>query len=359
MPAFLQMTMSNPAAIAEVGTALASAAQGFTATGQSFQQGMTTALATWQGQTKDRAEAVTDRFVKGVGGMASTVREAATTAEGGGGALQELVLQLRAGVMEAQGVGFVMLPGGQVFPGPAHYSQAAAAGPGAPAVLEVYFAAARLWTMYFMALVDVATVQDQVTAQAIQSIVIQLDSQLPFRSSIRAPQWFGGQNMLENNQLRGALANELNEINAIADGGQPIITELRMNRTPGDPYHMRIDRLNLDMNGDLVADEVKSGAASASPNQLDILPRMRYGGPEVGGEGAAPYLRQGDVLQPSQMTARVERWDVDSMPESARDAIYRNRYSVQDILNGRAGNQARDELSDWMNNSAVRHRRTL
>jgi hypothetical protein len=59
------------------------------------------------------------------------------------------------------------------------------------------------------------------------------------------------------------------------------------------------------------------------------------------------------------MSVRVDRWDVDSMPQSARDAIYRNNHSVQDILNGRAGNQARDELTGWMNNPAVRHRRIL
>jgi hypothetical protein len=359
MPAFLQMTMSNPAAIAEVGTALASAAQGFTTTGQGFRQGMATALTTWQGQTKDRAEAVTGRFVDGAGGMASTVREASTAAEGGGGALQELVLQLRAGVMEAQSVGFVVLPVGQVFPGPAHYAEASAAGPGAPAVLEAYIAVARVWTTYFQSLVDVATVQDQVTARAIQGIVLQLDSQLPFRSSIRAPRWFGGRSVLENNQLRGALANELNGIDTIAGGRREIATELPIHRAPGDPYHMRVDRLHLDMNGDLVADEVKSGAASPSPNQRDILPRLPYGGPEVGGDGAAPYLRQGDVVRPGQMSVRVDRWDVDSMPQSARDAIYRNNHSVQDILNGRAGNQARDELTGWMNNPAVRHRRIL
>jgi hypothetical protein len=359
MPAFIQLIVSNPAALAQAGTALQSAAQGFTATGQAFRQGMTTALANWQGNTRNRANAATERFVGGVGGMATTVREASATVDQGGAALQELVLQLRAGISTAQGAGFVVIPVGQVFPGPPHYAEAAAAGPGAPAVLQAYFAIARIWTTYFQMIVNVATLQDQVTARAIEGIVIQLDSQLPFRSSMRAPQWFGGSNTLQNNQVRGELGNQLNGTSLSLNGDQELGTEMILLREPGDPYHMRADRITLDADGGTHVYEAKTGGAEPTANQRDILPRLRYGGPEVGSDGMAPHLPQGSVIRPGQVSTHVERWDVDSLPDSTRDAIYRHQYSIPDILNGRAGPQARDELSRWMSNPAVRHRRTL
>jgi uncharacterized protein YukE len=360
VPAFIQLIVSNPGAVAQTGGALQSAAQGFTATGQAFRQGMTTALANWQGNTRNRADAVTDRFVTGTSRMAGTVRQAAAAVEEGGTALQELVLQLRAGISSAQGAGFLVIPVGQVFPGPPHYAQAAAAGPGAPAVLQMFFAIARMWTMYFQTIVNVATVQDEVTARAIGGIVMHLDALLPFRSSVRAPQWFGGSNQRENNRLRGELGEELNLIHDRLRRRQQLGTQVRIRRAPGDPLHTRADRTfeNLD-DGALEAVEVKAGASRPQPRQVEILPGVRYGGQQMGDDGMAPHLRHGDVIQPGQVTARTQRWDVDALPESTRNAIYYQRHSLQDILNGRAGPEARDELTRWIRDPRNRRERTL
>jgi hypothetical protein len=360
LPAFFQLFASNPGALAQAGTALQSAAQGFTATGQAFRQGMTAALANWQGNTRNRANAVTDRFVTGTSRMASTVRGASTAVEEGGAALQELVLQLRAGISSAQGAGFLVLPIGQVFPGPPHYAQAAAAGPGAPAVLEMFFAIARMWTMYFQAIVNVATMQDQATARALGGIVMQLDALLPFRSSIRAPQWFGGSNTNENNRIRGDLANQLNAIHARLNGRRELGTEVPIHRAPGHPDHTRADRTLEDLgDGTLSAVEIKGGGSRPTPRQVEILPGVRYGGQQMGSDGMAPHLRDGDVIRPGQVTAQTQRWDVDALPESTRDAVYQYGYGLDDILNGRAGPQARDELARWVRDPRFRRDRNV
>jgi hypothetical protein len=353
--------MSNPGALAQSGGALQSAAQGFTATGQAFRQGMATALASWQGTTRNRANAVTDRFVRGTGSMAGRVRGAAAAVEEGGTALQELVLQLRAGMSSAQGAGFLVVPIGQVFPGPPHYAQAAAAGPGAPAVLEMFFAIARMWTMYFQAVANAATVQDQVTATAIGGIVMELDALLPFRSSMRAPQWFGrGLDLNQNNRLRGQLGEELNLLYARLHRQQELGTQVRIHRAPGVPDHTRADRTLEDLDdGTLAAVEVKAGASRPQPRQVEILPGVRYGGQQMGDDGMLPHLRQGDVIQPGQVIPRTQRWDVDSLPESTRNAIYYQRHSLDDVLNGRAGPEARDELARWIRDPRNRRDRTL
>lgn len=359
MPQFMQLLMSNPGGFAAAGAALQGTGAQFTTVGQGFTAGTNTALATWQGASKDRAQAFAERFAKGLSGMATQVRQAGGTATQGGNALQGMVTTLRTSTQTAQAAGFLVLPGGQVMPGPAHYAEAAAAGPGAGVVLQAYQIAARLWTTYFSVLVQTATVEDQAIARAIQGITLQLDSELPFRSSVRAPQWFGGNSVLENNQIRGRLGNELNDLWTRMHGEQEIGTERMIRREPGSAGHMFADRITVDANGGVHLQEAKAGGAPLTPAQQDILPRIPRGGPEVAADGMAPVLPQGTVLRPGDVSAHVQRWDVDSLPQSARDAVYRNGYSLTDILNGRAGAQASTELSDWIRNPASQVRHTL
>lgn len=359
MPAFLPLLMSNPAAIGQAGGALQPAAQGFTDTGQAFRKGMDTALANWQGRTRNRANGVSRRFATGVGKMAGVIRAAGVAAEEGSALLQPVVVSLRSGVQTAQGMGFVVLPFGQVFPGPPHYAQAAAAGPAGPAVLAEYLTIARGWTAYFQVLVNTATAEDEALARVIGGLVAKLDELLPFRSSVRAPRWFVRGGGRANNVRRGELGNQLNAIWLDGIGLRELGTEVRIRRATGDPYHMRADRISDDTQpGILNLFEVKGGASRVSPNQQDILPRLRYGGPQFA-DDVPPVLTRGHVAQPGQVVPWVQHWDVDALPDSVRDVVYHNGYDLHDIINGRAGPQTRDDLVAWMNNPAVRHDRVL
>jgi uncharacterized protein YukE len=352
VPQFIQIVLSNPAAFDEAGAAMRGGAQGFRATGQSFRAGTATAFATWQGRTMKRAKKVTDRFSSGLGGMAHWIEQAGTAATEGGTSMMETVTALREGVEMAQGMGFLVLPIGQVLVGPAQISQAAASGPGAPAVLEMYMTWARMIQAYFEACVRVVTLQDQLTARAIQTAMLQLDSEIPFRSSLRAPMWFVRGNQQANNQARGRLANELNAISAAANREREVGTEVPIHSRSGAPDYMRADRITVDPLGDIKVYEVKAGASGPTPRQQDILPRIGQGGPQMDPPAGSPLPRT--PLRPGQAGVQIQRWDVDSMPESARDQIYRNNYTVSDILAGRGGTQAQQELSAWMNDPASR-----
>jgi len=340
VPQFMALMVSNPAGFVTAAAALQGAAAGFTATGAAFDAGMATAQLNWKGQTKDRAAKVTERFVKGVNGMSQQVRRGALAAQEGGTALQGLVMQLRAGVMQATTLGFVVIPVGQAFPGPLHYAQAAAAGPAGGAVIQAYLVAARGWSTYFQALVRAATAQDQMTARAIQVVVADLDAQIPFRSSVRAPQWFTRGGLEANNQVRGQIADQANAAHRQASGYRPVGTQVGVRGARDPDLTTNVDHIFAPPTGGSVLDEVKSGRATLSPNQRSVLPEVRYGGPEFADDRAAPQFPRGTVLRPGDAEAGVTRWDVDALPTAARNAIYEQNLTFEQVLRG-AGRRGR------------------
>jgi len=356
MPDFMTVMRSNPGAIAQAGAALQTARQGFAATGTAFEAATETALATWKGKASTAARKVAGRFNDGVTRMSTHIGEAGSAASHGAGRMQMLATALRSSVMSAQSAGFAVYSIGLVFPGQQHVQQAISAGPAGPGILQAYMAVARMWTMYLNRLVRIITMQDQVTARQIQGIQLQLDSAIPFRSSIRAAPWFSPERgTLANNRRRGEVANQLNALVHQLAGRRELGAETPVHRRAGAPDYMRADRLTADsLGGDRLFDEVKAGGSRPSPDQQDILPRIRYGGPEIRAHGV-PGLPYGTVLAPGQATARVQRWDVDSLPSSVREYLYRNpTRTVQDVYGGQAGSQARDDLISWMSSPASR-----
>lgn len=350
MPAFMQVILSNPAAFDEAGAAMTAGAQGFRETSQAIRSGTGTAFASWKGATMTRAKAVTERFAGGVTAMARWISDAGEAAQMGGSTMTELVMALREGVEMAQSTGFLVLPTGQVFVGPEQIAQAAATGPGAGAVLEVYQAIARMFQGYFDVCVELVTAADEETARAIQALMLQLDSEIPFRSSIRAMPWFVQGGLNANNKRRGDLAEELNELSATANNEQILGTQVRIRRSAGSDEHMFADTITEDPDN-LRIYEVKAGGSHPSPQQSDILPRVPYGGPHLDPGTYNPSLPP-RPLAPGQAGVHLQRWDVDTIPSSAREEIYRNNYSISDILAGRGGPQAQSELSAWMKNPA-------
>lgn len=355
MPQFMQALTANPSGFATAGTALQSAAEQIRAVSRGFSSGNNTALAQWKGAAQQRAESLARRVTNALSNAATHTSEAGSAAAEGGNVLQGLVTQLRTLVQSAQSTGFLVFPDGQVLPGPTHHAQAAAAGPAAGAVLQTYQAIARSLAMGFNSLVQSVTAADQATAQRILGIAMQLDSRMPFASSVRAPQWFGN----PNNEARGRIGEDLTELWTRLNGETTLGTERRIRREPGDDAYIIADRITIDPQGRLSVYEVKTGSGPLSSRQSDILPRLLYGGPEVDADGMAPHLPRGKIIEPGEVTVCTQRWDVDTLPESVRSEIYHNGRSIIDIYNGRAGQQAQQELKEWMGNAANRVDHTL
>jgi hypothetical protein len=98
--------------------------------------------------------------------------------------LQAAATQLRTTVQQATGVGFLVLPSGQVMPGPSHYSQAAAAGPGAPAVLQAYQAIAQAYTVMIQTMVTGASMMDATIAGQLRAGGLQPTGQAPANANL-------------------------------------------------------------------------------------------------------------------------------------------------------------------------------
>jgi uncharacterized protein YukE len=164
VPTFQQLLIANPAAYAQAGTVLRQAAGQVRQAREAMERTVTQLEASWSGSAyqaqRDRARELADRL----GQAAAELEHAAQVVTTGGQQLQAAVTQLRSTVQQATAAGFLVLPSGQALPGPTHYSQAAAAGPAAPAVLQAYQAVAQAYTAVFQSLVVQASALDGIIA---------------------------------------------------------------------------------------------------------------------------------------------------------------------------------------------------
>ena len=160
MPTFQQLLMANPAAYQQAGTALRQAAGQARQAQAALERTIADLDTSWSGDARqaqrDRARELAHRL----GQVAQDLDRAAQVVITGGQQLQALATQLRSTVQQATAAGFLVLISGQALPGPTHYSQAAAAGPAAPAVLQAYQAVAQAYTAIFQTLVAQATALD-------------------------------------------------------------------------------------------------------------------------------------------------------------------------------------------------------
>jgi hypothetical protein len=169
VPTFQQLLMANPASYQQAGTALRQAAEQARQAQSAMEQAVGQLARSWSGSAhqaqRDRARELANRL----GQVAQELDRAAQVVTTGGQQLQALATQLRSTVQQATAAGFLVLPSGQALPGPSHYSQAAAAGPAAPAVLQAYQAVAQAYTAIFQTLVAQATALDASIAAQLQA----------------------------------------------------------------------------------------------------------------------------------------------------------------------------------------------
>jgi gas vesicle protein len=169
VPTFQQLLIANPAAYQQAGAALRQASGLMRETRAQLEATLAELDTSWSGSAqqaqRDRARRLADQL----GQVADALENAAQVVSTGAEQLQAAVTQLRSTVQQATAAGFLVLPTGQVLPGPTHYSQAAAAGPGAPAVLEAYQAVAQAYTAILESIVVQASTLDAAIAARLQA----------------------------------------------------------------------------------------------------------------------------------------------------------------------------------------------
>lgn len=176
MPDFMSMRMSAPTQFnAGAGAALASAAASLA---QALQQYQKTAdlSRTWTGSA---SQSHTDRLAKLVD-AASRVIQAITTAKTitatCGAQMTALKVQNDSITASALAGQFVVMPTGQVMPGPPHY--AAATGPHGPALMRMFWQIANLFSGQINGTVAAQTATDGKVAMQIAAIAAQFFADL-------------------------------------------------------------------------------------------------------------------------------------------------------------------------------------
>ena len=169
MPDYLTLMASDPAAYAEAASGLEQAARDVDKAATSFGDAVTQAQAGWIGTARDAHSVSAAQMSTNLSAVSGALNRAAAVVADGGTQLTAIVTGLRSGTEAAQASGFLVLPEGIVVPGPAHEAQAAAAGPGAPAVMAAYEAMAAEQTGVLESLVADANLVDEQTAQQLES----------------------------------------------------------------------------------------------------------------------------------------------------------------------------------------------
>jgi uncharacterized protein YukE len=169
VPTFQALLASNPGAYQQAGTVLRQAAERVRDARAALERAIEELDASWSGGAHQAQRERARRLAERLGQLAHALDHAGQVASTGAGQLQAAVTELRSTVQQATAAGFAVLPSGQAMPGPAHYSQAAAAGPGAPAVLQAYQAVAQAYTGIFQVLVAQASTLDAAIAAQLRA----------------------------------------------------------------------------------------------------------------------------------------------------------------------------------------------
>ncbi|GIH09712.1 hypothetical protein Rhe02_77790 [Rhizocola hellebori] len=173
---FMAQRMSSPIAFqASGGTALASAAASLLAAIQQFRKSSDLS-ATWTGASAQAHEQRAAKLIDAATRVAQAIARAQTVTASGATRMQTLKTQNDATVASAIAGRFVVLPSGQVVPGPEHY--ASAVGPHAAAIMKMYWTIAKLYTGQVNANVATSTATDGQVAATLAAIAIEFFADL-------------------------------------------------------------------------------------------------------------------------------------------------------------------------------------
>ncbi len=176
MPHFMAQRVSSPIAFqTSGGMALASAGAALLAAIQQFRKSSDLS-STWTGTSAQAHEQRVAKLVDAATRVVQAISRAQTITGSGATRMQALKTQNDATVASAVAGRFMVLPSGQVVPGPEHY--ASATGPHGPALMKMYWTIAKLYTGQINTNVAASTATDGQVAAQLAAIAIEFFADL-------------------------------------------------------------------------------------------------------------------------------------------------------------------------------------
>jgi uncharacterized protein YukE len=176
MPTFFDQRKSLPSAYqANAGVALAAAGESLMFALQQFRK-TTEVSASWTGSAARSHEDRTAKLADAASRVIQAIAQAGTLTSSGATRMQVLKTQNDATVASAMSAQYLVMPTGQVVPGPAHYAKAT--GPHGPALMKMFWMIARLYSGQITANVGQSTATDAQVAAQLAVVAIEFFSDL-------------------------------------------------------------------------------------------------------------------------------------------------------------------------------------
>ncbi len=173
---FMAQRVSTPAVFqASGGTALAASGAALLQAIQQFRKSSDLS-ATWTGSSSQAHEQRVAKLMNAASRVIQAISRGQAVTAGGSTTMQTLKTQNDATVASAVAGRFVVLPSGQVVPGPEHY--ASATGPHGAALMKMYWMIAKMYTGQINANVATSTMTDGQVAAQLASIALEFFADL-------------------------------------------------------------------------------------------------------------------------------------------------------------------------------------
>jgi uncharacterized protein YukE len=170
MPTFFDQRKSLPSAYqANAGAALIAAGESLANALQQFKK-TADVTASWTGSASKQHEDRVAKLADAASRVIQAIAYASTVTKAGSTQMQVLKTANDATVASAVSGQFLVLPSGQVVPGPAHYAQAT--GPHGPALMKLFWTIAKLYTGQINANVASSTATDAQVAATLAAVAI-------------------------------------------------------------------------------------------------------------------------------------------------------------------------------------------
>jgi uncharacterized protein YukE len=265
MADFIAILAANPAEYAAAGLAFQGAAARLESVAAGFANATSSLSASWSGPASEAQQRRAQRSTQTLREVAEVLADAGRVCETGGAQLAAAAAGLRALVESAYAAGFTVLPSAIVIPGPAHYAEAAAAGPGAAGVLAAYEEAAQAFTSMIEAEVTQTSALDDEVAAQIRAVAGRLASLVPGVVPTGAPTGLTPEQiereygiLVRNQKLFQDVADDLDLVIDVRPTNKQSVAWLHLGGQPKPPA-IKAKTIN-DLDVQLGADERFRGA---------------------------------------------------------------------------------------------------